>query len=99
MPVEFRKEFPEHDVVTVRFQGWCGFKNGELMRLVDGKFDIFVTADQNLRYQQNLRGRKVAIIEVSTNDIDLPKKMSVKLKEAFKEIKPGDYVRISPPLP
>ena len=55
-----------HRVTTV--PGWGGLKNGRLMGLIDGSYDVFVTADKNLRYQQNLEGRKISIIEVPFND-------------------------------
>jgi hypothetical protein len=45
-----------------------GFENGDLLRLAEGEYDLFVTSDQNLRYQQNLADRKIAILELSTND-------------------------------
>ncbi|MFZ4057286.1 MAG: DUF5615 family PIN-like protein [Ferruginibacter sp.] len=45
----------EHEVLTVRDMQWLGKKNGELLQLViDNKFDVFITADRNLPYQQNL---------------------------------------------
>jgi len=47
-------------------QWWSSLKNGELLRLAEAEFDIFVTSDQNLRYQQNLSGRSIAILELST---------------------------------
>ena len=49
-------------------QGWSSLKNGELLRLAEAEFDIFVTSDQNLRYQQNLSGRSIDILELSSND-------------------------------
>jgi predicted nuclease of predicted toxin-antitoxin system len=46
----------EHEVLTVLNMNWLGKKNGELLRLVmENNFDVFVTADRNLPYQQNLR--------------------------------------------
>jgi hypothetical protein len=44
-------------------------KNGELLRLAETEFDLFITSDQNIRYQQNLAGCKIAVLELSTNDI------------------------------
>ena len=56
-------------VKTVPEMGWQGKKNGELMKLLDGKFDIFLTADQNLLYQINLRHATVPVVvlEASSN--------------------------------
>lgn len=56
-----------HRCTTPQKQGWAGAKNGELIRLAEAKFDLFITADRNIRYQQNLTGRKIAILELSTN--------------------------------
>ncbi|MFD0894813.1 hypothetical protein KBB96_04650 [Luteolibacter ambystomatis] len=50
-------------------QGWAGTKNGELISLAEKEFDLFITADRNLRYQQNLAERTIAILELTTNDL------------------------------
>jgi len=42
-------------------RGWAGIKNGELLRLAETDFDLFITSDQNIRYQQNLAARKIAV--------------------------------------
>lgn len=55
--------------MTASFRGWGGFCNGELLSLAETEFDLFITADQNLRYQQNLTGRRIRILELSTNDL------------------------------
>ena len=47
--------------------GWGRVKNGELLKRAEGVFDVFVTADQSLKYQQNLTGRRLAILVLSTN--------------------------------
>lgn len=59
----------DHTVVTAWFQGWFGLKNGALLDAAEGAgFDIFITADQELTYQQNLTGRKMALNVLSTNN-------------------------------
>jgi hypothetical protein len=50
LPVSLRHHLTDFDVVTVQYQGWAGIQNGELIALVDGRFDVLLTADQNLRY-------------------------------------------------
>lgn len=47
----------------------AGVKNRDLLEMAEREFDLFITADQNIRYQQNLIGRRIAILELSTNDI------------------------------
>jgi len=52
-----------HTVVTAWFQGWSGLKNGALLTAAEeAGFDLFITADQELTYQQNLMGRKMAVL-------------------------------------
>jgi predicted nuclease of predicted toxin-antitoxin system len=51
-----------HECLTVQEAGWSGKVNGELLKLAEAEFDAFVTVDTNLRYQQNLAGRKIAIV-------------------------------------
>jgi hypothetical protein len=46
-----------HDVRTARQMGWTTIKNGELLALASGQFDVFVTVDRNLSFQQNLASR------------------------------------------
>lgn len=61
LPSELRAELIGHDVRTVHEVGWSSLKNGELLARSAGRFDVFVTADQNLRYQQNLSALPVAV--------------------------------------
>ena len=60
-----------HECTTAQRRGWGGFKNGALISLAEGEFDLFITADQNLRYQQNLAGRRLPILQLSTNDLQI----------------------------
>lgn len=69
VPWPLRKLLAGHECTTATLCGWGGFKNGDLIRLAEAGFDLMITADQNLRYQQNLSGRRLAILELSTNDL------------------------------
>lgn len=51
-----------HEVKTARDMGWTAIKNGALLRLASGAFDVFVTTDRNLAFQQNLSTHAVAVI-------------------------------------
>jgi len=58
-----------HSVITTSFQGWSGLKNGALLSAAEAaEFDLFITADQALSYQQNMKGRKIALLVLSTNN-------------------------------
>ena len=61
-PVPLRRAFPDHiEVATTYEMGWHTLTNGELLREAEAAFDLFITTDQNLQYQQNLAGRRLAI--------------------------------------
>jgi len=62
VPRKLKREIANHEVVTVTEQGWSGNKNGELLNLAATEFDIFLTVDQNLSFQQNLRNFNIGII-------------------------------------
>lgn len=80
-----------HACSTVQDLGWGGIKNGDLLQRAEGDFDLFLTADQNIRYQQNLAGRRIAILELSTNDISRIQAASSLIKEALEKIQLDDF--------
>ena len=73
VPRPLRRELPGHEVRTVVEMGWTGKRNGELLRLLAAEhFAVFLTADQNLQYQQNARTLQVAVVVLvaPTNQLD-----------------------------
>jgi len=59
----FRNSLPAHDCQTARYAALAGLENGELLAAAEkAKFEIFLTVDQGIEYQQNLTNRKIAII-------------------------------------
>jgi hypothetical protein len=69
VPWPMRELLANHACTTPQKRGWGGIKNGDLLRLAEGEFDLFITSDQNIRYQQNLAGGSIPILELSTNDL------------------------------
>lgn len=69
VPWPVHRLLPAHDCQPVQWCGWAGIKNGELLKLAEARFDLFITCDQSLRYQQNLSGRTIAILQLSTNKL------------------------------
>jgi len=67
---------------------------GELLRLAEEQFDVFITSDQNFRYQQNLAGRQLAIIQLPTNQVPLVVKLAPKVQTTLEKIKTGEFVAI-----
>jgi hypothetical protein len=85
-----------HDVKTVRQIGWQTIKNGELMRLVSGSFDIFVTVDRNLSFQQNLStyNFSVIVLVAKTNRLADLRPLIPKLLESLPMAKIGEATLI-----
>ncbi len=75
--------------------GWAELKNGALLKQAESKFEAFVTTDKNLRYQQNLTGRNLAILVLPTNDWNLLKQHPVEIASAVDALKPGDFVELN----
>jgi hypothetical protein len=71
VPRTLREQIPGHDVKTVAESGWAGVKNGELLRLAGEHFDVLLTVDRNLEYQQKFVGAVVAVIvmHAPSNDV------------------------------
>ena len=66
-PVPLRTHFTSHHVSTAYELGWATLKNGELLAAAESNgFEVFVTTDASLAYQQNLSNRKIAIVVLST---------------------------------
>jgi hypothetical protein len=79
----------------VQAQGWSGIRNSELLARAEANFDLLITADQNIVYQQNLAGRDIAILELSTNDLRRILSSESVIQNAVESIKPGEYVRLN----
>jgi len=79
-------------VTTVQQAGFTGMKNGRLLAALEGVFDILITADKNLRYQQNFTGRQLAIIELPTNRWPLLRALQERIVEAVDRCQPSAYV-------
>ena len=96
LPKKLKREMPNHDVMTVQEKGWSSKKNGELLSLLEGEVDVFLTADQNLTYQQNLSNTRVAVIVLvaRNNRIEALKPLMPKIQEVLKSIQPGEVVYV-----
>lgn len=93
VPWPMRKIFAGHHCTTAGYRGWGGYSNGKLLSLAETEFELFVTADQNLRYQQNMTGRRLGILELSTNDLRRIMAAADAIREAVEEMTPGEYRR------
>ena len=96
LPKKLKREFMDCVVSTVPEMGWAGKKNGELMKVAHGKFDIFVTADQNLQYQQNLAYANVGVVVLVAvnNRIETLAPLMPQVNEALKTITAGQVIEV-----
>lgn len=90
VPTPLRLLLPTHECVSVVFMGWVGVKNGALLKLAEPQFQVFITCDQNLRYQQNLAGRRIAVIQLSTNNLKRLTQAPKLIQSAVDGIQPGE---------
>ena len=96
VPRKLRRELEDHEVVTVTENGWSGFKNGELLALAEAEFDIFLTVDQNLSFQQNLKRFEIGIILIvaRNNRFKTLLPLVPEVLGAIDQIQAGQVVRI-----
>jgi len=95
MPHPLRHEFPGHEIVTAQFQGWAELENGDLVNAAENTgFDVLMTTDKNLRYQQNLAGRKIAILVLPTNKLKVLRRIIPLIRAKLDSPKTGGYFEI-----
>jgi predicted nuclease of predicted toxin-antitoxin system len=86
-----------HECVTPQDRGWAGLTNGELLRRAKGEFDLFITSDQNIRYQQNLGGLQISILQLSTNDLRRIQAAAAAIQKAVASIQRGEFKKLNIP--
>jgi hypothetical protein len=87
-----RKNLGAHDVLTVRYKGWAGLKNGELLRTAENDgIEVFLTGDQTLTCEQNLTGRNIAIVALSAVEWDILKHHPPLIVAAIDSALPGSF--------
>jgi len=97
-PVQIGRSLSAHSVRTARVQGWSTLANGELLRVAEeAGFDLFLTTDKNLRYQQNLSKRKIAIVVLGNGLWPLVRPMLAQVAAAIEAAQPGSYTEVQVP--
>jgi hypothetical protein len=100
VPYPLLRYLAKHDVRTAEELGWARLVNGDLLRAAeDAGFGVVVTADQSLEYQQNLKGRKLALVVLSTNHIGVLEKHPERLVAAIDSAREGGYEFVRFELP
>ena len=91
-PAPLRHSLAGHTIATAFEQGWSDLENGGLIQVAETNgFDALVTTDQNLKYQQNLRGRKLAILVLPTTSWPKFQKYLDKISDAVNTLAAGEY--------
>lgn len=87
-----------HTVVRARERGWDTLSNGDLLAEAErAGFDVFLTADKNIWYQQNLAGRRIAVVVLSTPQWPVVRLHAAKITAAVNAAKPGSYAEVNIP--
>lgn len=82
LPKPLRRSLSDHEIRRAQELGYSGVKNGRLLDAAEHEFDVFLTADKNMRFQQNLSGRRLAIIELPTNRWPFPPALIERISSA-----------------
>ena len=97
-PVQVRQALPGHEVRTAVSMGWGELENGDLLREAEAAgFDLLIICDKNLRHQQNLTARRVAILELWTNHRPTLEKHLILIGETASGMRPGEYRALEAP--
>lgn len=94
VPAPLRDHLRGHEVQTAFELGWSTLRNGELLASAEPQFDVLVTTDRNLRQQQNLAGRRVAILVLPTTSWPRLQSMTRAIASAVDAPQPGRYVEL-----
>ena len=88
-----------HTVTEARDRGWHRLSNGDLLAEAErAGFDVLLTADKNIRYQQNLSGRRIAIVVLSTPQWPVVRLHSERIAAAVSAATPGSYTEVNIPV-
>jgi hypothetical protein len=84
-----------HEVVRADELGWQGLENGALLDAAEqAGFDLLLTCDQNVRYQQNFASRKLALVILSSNHWPTLRRIAARIATAVDFVQPGNIVRV-----
>lgn len=97
-PVPLRDHLPRHTIRTEFELGWSALKNGELLARAEAEgFEALVTTDRNLKYQQNLAARRIAVIVLGTTSWPRIQASAALVMRAIDSAVPGGYAEVSIP--
>jgi len=82
----------KHEIVTASYMGWSDLKNGELLRIAEESgIEVLVTGDQSILHEQNLTGRRLAIVSLSANNWPIVRNYLLQILAAIDSAVPGSF--------
>ena len=90
-PAPLGRHLPGHLVHHCSDVGWERLENGKLLAEAEAKYDLFITCDLNMRYQQNMKGRKIAILELRIQHWPKLRQLVAQIAQAVDAMQPGEY--------
>ncbi len=97
LPRKLKRHLAGHAVSTVPEMGWAGISNGALLILMEPGFDVFITIDGNMEYQQNLIAQNIGIVvlQAPDNSLETLQPLALEVLRVIDGISPGDVVKVS----
>ena len=97
-PLPLRAYLDKHEVRTASQQSWATFKNGDLLTAAEAAgFEVLLTTDKNLRHQQNLKDRKIAVVVLGRQQWPQVCPQAQRVVEAINAATPGSYTEVEIP--
>jgi hypothetical protein len=84
-------------IKTVPEMGWSGLKNGDLLALAEKQFEVFVSSDQKLPYQQNLSRYRLGVVILASNQVPIVETMLPAIEAAITSVQPGTFLKEAVP--
>lgn len=99
LPQLLRRKLPEFEIRTVQEQGWGSLKNGSLLERAEGAFDVLLTADRRMQYQQELPAYEIGVVVIITPRLQLQvlERALVSIRSAIHSVRPGEIIRVTVP--
>lgn len=95
LPHKLRHALAEFNPITVQYLGWSGLRNGDLLNAAEASgFDVLVTGDKTIEYEQTLKGRTIAVVSLSAPHWPLIKDHVGQIGTAIAGAKPGSFSRV-----
>ncbi len=94
-PAPLRSFLTGHSITRTQDMGWDRLSNGELLTAAEqARFDLLLTTDKNIRYQQNLTGRKIALVVLGTPQWPVLRLHVQRVVAAVEAVTPGSYIEV-----